>query len=490
MSGTTSLSVSQLSNAREQLNQLRKPTLRLGSTHPDVVELQSLLSRYIIHETVTSGVFDNLTDYIVKLFQYRMFLEEDGIVGPKTWRALYTGAPVDMPVLRHGSQGPVVELLQEVLSVAQFATESDGFFGLNTERALLHFQRYMDLTTDGIAGPSTWHALSKTRPENGTHKIEQFTIRSDRKRHSSRIGDVAVASLPSTSSEDFGVATASLDTTVRLWQSHGEELTPVHFGDGGTITSVSFHPTQSQIISGTNGGTVRIADLKNTYETIFPARGGGVETLAVDPAGQYIVTGNGDNAVRLFNFEGELIRELVAATAGSTIEDVAVSRRGTQMAVARGIRGAYVWENPLDPAGRVHRLLGVSYAQRVCFSPDGFKIAVSSGNTIHIFSNQRNELSVEDIPAPIASLAFNVSGRYLALGCRNHKVYVLDLLRSKQSPRLALTLEGHEDVVSAIAFQKGSANAFNYQPEDFFYSADESSRLITWNILTNLPTSR
>ena len=156
--------------------------------------------------------------------------------------------------------------------------------------------------------------------------------------------------------------------------------------------------------------------------------------------------------------------------------------------MARGLRGAYVWENPLNPEGRVHRLIEAPRANHVCFSPDGYKIAVAAGKTLRIFSNQRHQLSVEEVPDTIRSMAFNVSGRYLAVGCRNHVVYVLDLLRSKQSSWIALTLEGHEAAVSAIAFQKGSANAFNYQPEDFFYSADESSRLITWNILTNLPT--
>jgi hypothetical protein len=34
-----------------------------------------------------------------------MFLLQDGIVGDKTWRSLFKGAPVDIPVLKKGSKG-------------------------------------------------------------------------------------------------------------------------------------------------------------------------------------------------------------------------------------------------------------------------------------------------------------------------------------------------------------------------------------------------
>ncbi|MGD9510203.1 MAG: peptidoglycan-binding protein, partial [Geminicoccaceae bacterium] len=65
------------------------------------------------------------------------------------------------PVLRRGSRGPVVELLQQQLKTAGFSPgRIDGVFGWGTETALTSFQRSHDLLVDGVAGPLTWKRLT------------------------------------------------------------------------------------------------------------------------------------------------------------------------------------------------------------------------------------------------------------------------------------------------------------------------------------------
>lgn len=61
------------------------------------------------------------------------------------------------PTLRRGSEGELVEELQERLDV-----RSDGVFGPKTEAALRKWQRANELTADGICGPKTWGKLSST----------------------------------------------------------------------------------------------------------------------------------------------------------------------------------------------------------------------------------------------------------------------------------------------------------------------------------------
>lgn len=68
--------------------------------------------------------------------------------------------PVPCPVLRQGSTGPAVVVLQQALKNAGFDPGPiDGIFGPKTHAAVLAFQRSKGLAVDGIVGPKTWAAL-------------------------------------------------------------------------------------------------------------------------------------------------------------------------------------------------------------------------------------------------------------------------------------------------------------------------------------------
>ena len=60
----------------------------------------------------------------------------------------------DIGVLRKGSRGEGVKIMQEALGIG-----ADGIFGPGTERALKEWQAANGLTADGIAGPATFGKL-------------------------------------------------------------------------------------------------------------------------------------------------------------------------------------------------------------------------------------------------------------------------------------------------------------------------------------------
>lgn len=79
---------------------------------------------------------------------------------------------MNMRILRMGSRGPAVELLQLALNRAGFGTlEKDGLFGISTRSALIAFQRANAIAVDGIAGSETHRALLPWYTGYMTHTI-------------------------------------------------------------------------------------------------------------------------------------------------------------------------------------------------------------------------------------------------------------------------------------------------------------------------------
>lgn len=157
----------------------QRPTLQRGSQGAAVRELQTLLNQRMGALPLTvDGVFGQKTEFAVKVMQYRMFLAEDGIVGSKTWKSLEAGYPVDMPILRRGTQSIYVERLQrafasydELIQRTYNAGPVDGIFGPKTEAAVKRYQGEQRLVIDGIVGAHTWKALSYL-----SHRVSHATL--------------------------------------------------------------------------------------------------------------------------------------------------------------------------------------------------------------------------------------------------------------------------------------------------------------------------
>jgi peptidoglycan hydrolase-like protein with peptidoglycan-binding domain len=141
---------------------IKKPVIQQGARGEVVRELEVLLTNLGVYKGAIDGVFGSEVKKAVIAFQHRVFLVEDGIVGPLTWQALYTDAPVNMPVLSQGSKGKTVLLLQRLLnSTKDYLGAIDGDFGTRTKQAVQAFQKRSDLVGDGIVGDRTWKALSQ-----------------------------------------------------------------------------------------------------------------------------------------------------------------------------------------------------------------------------------------------------------------------------------------------------------------------------------------
>ncbi len=144
--------------------------VRPGDRGPAVEDIQRRLLAlgYDLGRTGVDGVFLGATTHAVREFQLRHELQEDGMVGDRTWSALVDASfslGDRMLYLRlphfHGHD---VAVLQQALNALGFACgASDGIFGAFTERAVREFQRNAGLTADGIVGPNTVRTVTNLR---------------------------------------------------------------------------------------------------------------------------------------------------------------------------------------------------------------------------------------------------------------------------------------------------------------------------------------
>ncbi|AFZ16488.1 peptidoglycan-binding domain-containing protein [Allocoleopsis franciscana] len=69
-------------------------------------------------------------------------------------------AALKLPVVRQGSSGSAVRVLQQLLNFKGFKLEVNGQFDLPTQIAVKNFQQMNALTVNGIVDAETWYHLS------------------------------------------------------------------------------------------------------------------------------------------------------------------------------------------------------------------------------------------------------------------------------------------------------------------------------------------
>ena len=139
------------------------------------------------YETIPSvaidGVFGQSTEDAVRAVQRTFGLTPDGIVGERTWDALYraylgivntiprqfvegVALPYGGTPLRVGSESEDVLLLQRYLNTIGEVypqipnVNPTGYFGPRTQEAVIAFQEFAGITPTGVVAAVTWTAIA------------------------------------------------------------------------------------------------------------------------------------------------------------------------------------------------------------------------------------------------------------------------------------------------------------------------------------------
>jgi peptidoglycan hydrolase-like protein with peptidoglycan-binding domain len=149
---------------------------KVGSTGDKVRDIQKVVG------VAVDGVFGSQTEAAVRQWQSNLGLGADGVWGPATEEATHNLfvflanlpavaevapdnaffaalADARQQVLRQGSTGGAVKILQVGLNGRGYGLVGDGIFGAATDGAVRKFQSDNGLAVDGIVGSQTWNAL-------------------------------------------------------------------------------------------------------------------------------------------------------------------------------------------------------------------------------------------------------------------------------------------------------------------------------------------
>jgi WD40 repeat protein/transcriptional regulator with XRE-family HTH domain len=250
------------------------------------------------------------------------------------------------------------------------------------------------------------------------------------------------------------VATASTDTTIRLWDLANGETTRIFSGHSDDVGGVTFSPDGKYIATASFDRTARVWDVA-TGETVqifqHPAR---LEFgPAFSPDGKYLLTGCNDESARLWEVAtGKLIHEFVGHS--KPVYGVEFSPDGETIATASGDRTARLWDVSTGEQLQVlegHEA-GVDFTQ---FSPDGRTVAtsgddhsirlweVASGEQVRLLAGHQDW---------VQALAFSPDGKYLLSGSNDRTARLWDV----QIGQLLHTFN-HPQVVESVAFSPNGA---------------------------------
>ena len=159
-----------------------KPNLiAIGEKSEIVLKCQQRLKELGYLREEPDGNFGNATQVAVKEFQSRNDLVVDGYLGPTT-RLTLEGGDAKPFGLRVGDQSESVWTVQKRLNHYGYIASSliTGYYGEQTEDAVLAFQRQNGLSADGTVGLQT---MTKLESDNANKKpVERATTRATTRR--------------------------------------------------------------------------------------------------------------------------------------------------------------------------------------------------------------------------------------------------------------------------------------------------------------------
>jgi WD40 repeat protein len=271
------------------------------------------------------------------------------------------------------------------------------------------------------------------------------------------------------------IASGSLDSTVKVWDSStGQELLSL-MGHTKGISSVAFSPDGKRIASGSLDSTVKVWD-SSTGRELLLLKGytNGVSSVAFSPDGKLVLTGNGDRTAKVWDAEmGQEVLSLKGHT--KEVRSVAFSPDGKRIASGSWDNTVKVWDSSTgqELLSLIGHTKGIS---SVAFSPDGKRIASGSlDSTVKVWDSSTGQelLSLKGHTNGVNVVVFSPDGKRLASGGKK-KFGVMKVWDSSTGREL-LSHGEYTAEVTSVAFSSDGKRIASGSGDNTFKVLDSST---------------
>ncbi|MGC9526851.1 MAG: AAA-like domain-containing protein [Limnospira sp.] len=239
------------------------------------------------------------------------------------------------------------------------------------------------------------------------------------------------------------IATAGVDTTVKLWNREGKLLSKFE-GHSATIRALKFSPDGQFLVTGADDGKMKFWTPSGRFKRSIPTRLNGMSDFAFSPDGQTLVAVGSPHLVELWQIDGSPIDRFKIAASGA----LSVAYHPDKNQIAVGGNDGQITFFDLDERRQQTLKAHEAAINAIAFSPDGERLVTGGQDqTIKLWHGDGTSIqTLTHHAAGILDIDFHPDGQTFFVASYDKTLSVWT-----RHGTLIDTFKGHQSAVWGLA---------------------------------------